>query len=254
MVMGQGDRETPIVNFNALVTQLTLIKNALLEGGELDIDLDSIVDGVKEDGVLDTDLDTLITKFASLRWGDALGEPVWVSGLNYTASTISFDNATSKILDSANGLAKYTTGQTIYVTGSLHNNGKFTIVTGGVAGEIVTAEAITTEAAGAAVSIKETVNLNPGAGELICDYKIGAGKSAELFGFQITADEGNTFSLKAGTYEMERYGLGAQGSIVVISPVQIEPTYAAGVVFSVSAVTAAAAGKVYQARLLVREH
>ena len=191
---------------------------------------------------------------SALRWGDGHGEPSWVSGLNYAASTISFDLATKKILDSANGLAKFATGQTIYVTGSLHNNGTFTIATGGVAAEIVVNEAITDELVGAAVAIKQTVYVAPAAGVAFCDVTIGAGKVGEIFGFQITADEANSFDIRAGTYSMEHQALSALGTIFIVSPLPLEPAYGAGVLYRITNVNVATAGITYQGRILYREH
>lgn len=70
-----------------------------------------------------------------------------------TKTTISFETAGSKIKDSANGLAKFLTGDTIRVLQSSANDGAYTVATGGVAGEIVTVQAIADEAAGQPVSI-----------------------------------------------------------------------------------------------------
>jgi hypothetical protein len=73
--------------------------------------------------------------------------------IHYTAATIAFVAGTKKITDSANGLAIFKAGDLIPVTGSASNNGVYTVVTGNVAGEIVVAEALADEAAGASVSI-----------------------------------------------------------------------------------------------------
>ena len=74
---------------------------------------------------------------------------------HYAAATISFDHDTKKILDSANGLITVLTGDTIRVRGSTSNDGVYTVATGGVDHEIVVAEHITTEAAGAFVTIQK---------------------------------------------------------------------------------------------------
>lgn len=71
----------------------------------------------------------------------------------YAAATISFAAATKKILDSANGLAQFLTGDTIVVHGSTGNDGVYTVATGGNAAEIVTTEALADEAAGAYVTL-----------------------------------------------------------------------------------------------------
>jgi hypothetical protein len=72
---------------------------------------------------------------------------------HYAAATIAFVSATKKITDSANGLITVLTGDTIVIWGSVSNNGVFTVATGGVAGEIVTNEALVNESAGAYVTI-----------------------------------------------------------------------------------------------------
>jgi hypothetical protein len=76
---------------------------------------------------------------------------------DYAGATISFDSATKKILDSANGLAMFKTGDTLVLKGATANLGPFTVATGNVAGEIVTTEALTTEAAGAYLTICKRV-------------------------------------------------------------------------------------------------
>lgn len=76
----------------------------------------------------------------------------------YTASTLAFVSATKKITDSANGLASFLTGDYITVSGSVANDGTYTIVTGGVAGEIVVTEALTDEGAGASVTLERLVS------------------------------------------------------------------------------------------------
>lgn len=77
-----------------------------------------------------------------------------------TGTTISFTSATKKISDSANGLAQFRTGDTIYVSGTSGgtNNGFFTIATGGVAAEIVVNETLTTQSAGSSVTITQAAN------------------------------------------------------------------------------------------------
>jgi len=72
---------------------------------------------------------------------------------HYAAATLAFVAATKKITDSANGLATILTGDTIRVRGSTSNDGIYTVATGGVAGEIVTTEALVDGIAGAYVSL-----------------------------------------------------------------------------------------------------
>ena len=92
-------------------------------------------------------------RYTILTTGQYLGTSS-IDLVHYTAATISFAVAISKILDSANGLAMFKTGETIVVSGSAAgNDGVYTIATGNVAGEIVVNEAVNDEAAGATVSI-----------------------------------------------------------------------------------------------------
>jgi hypothetical protein len=72
---------------------------------------------------------------------------------HYAAATLAFVAATKKITDSANGLVTFLTGDTIRVRGSTGNDGVYTVATGGVAGEIVTTEALADELAGAYITI-----------------------------------------------------------------------------------------------------
>lgn len=76
------------------------------------------------------------------------------NGISKTASTISFEAATSKILDSGDGFvtAGFLVGQIIYVTNSTKNNGKYNIVAV-EAGYIQVAETLVDEAAGASKTI-----------------------------------------------------------------------------------------------------
>lgn len=76
-----------------------------------------------------------------------------VDNPHYAAATLSFDAATKKILDSANGLITVLTGDTIRVRGSVGNDGIYTVATGGNAAEIVTTEALADEAAGAYITL-----------------------------------------------------------------------------------------------------
>jgi hypothetical protein len=74
---------------------------------------------------------------------------------SYTAATIAFVSASHKITDSANGLAGFLTGDKIEVSGSVANDGIYTIATGGVAGEIVVSEALVDGVTGPSVTIEE---------------------------------------------------------------------------------------------------
>lgn len=72
----------------------------------------------------------------------------------YAGTTIAFDNANSKITDSANGLAVFKTGDTLICKGSPANTDiAFTVTTGNVAGETIVTPAPTAEIAGAVITI-----------------------------------------------------------------------------------------------------
>lgn len=73
---------------------------------------------------------------------------------NKTGTTISFDNSNS-ILDSANGLGIFAVGQKVEVSGSVSNDGIFTI-TSVAAGELGVTETTATEAAGASITVEQT--------------------------------------------------------------------------------------------------
>lgn len=77
----------------------------------------------------------------------------------YTASTISFVEGTKKIVDTAHGLKRFQTGDAILISGSVANNGYFTVATGNVAGEIVVTETVVTGAAGPAVTIQTVTDV-----------------------------------------------------------------------------------------------
>lgn len=78
-----------------------------------------------------------------------------------TADTIAFVSSTKKITDSGSALASFTTGMTIKVSGSTSNDGIYTIATGGVAGEIVTTEALVDESASATITVEEWFDGGP---------------------------------------------------------------------------------------------
>lgn len=86
------------------------------------------------------------------------GAPVHNPRITKVGTGISFTAATKKIADTGNGLAQFLTGDTIWVRGSASNDGAYTVATGGVAGEIVTVEALVNEAAGATVTIIGALN------------------------------------------------------------------------------------------------
>lgn len=79
--------------------------------------------------------------------------------IEVTDTTIAFVSATKKITDTNDGLAVFTTGDKIKVTGSADNDGNYTVATGGVAGEIVVSESLVDENWGESITIetRETI-------------------------------------------------------------------------------------------------
>lgn len=92
--------------------------------------------------------------------GDLIGRQV-TAGVTKTASTIAFVMATKKITDSGNGLAAFTTGMVIRVSGTVSNDGVYTIATGGVAAEIVVTESLVNESSGTPFTIDQTFTGGP---------------------------------------------------------------------------------------------
>jgi hypothetical protein len=80
-------------------------------------------------------------------------------GKRRNAATISFTSGTKTIADTALGLGVFPTGARIRVQGSTNNNGYYTVATGGVAGSLVVSESLTTEAAGASVTITDVTDV-----------------------------------------------------------------------------------------------
>lgn len=95
---------------------------------------------------------------ANLLQLEADGNEIGIHGesgsVSKSASTISFEAATKKILDSGNGLvaAGFKVGQFVSVTSSTKNNGKYTIVDV-AAGYIQVLENLADEAAGSSISL-----------------------------------------------------------------------------------------------------
>ncbi len=90
--------------------------------------------------------------------------PIAPSSIEIKAITISFTTGTKIIADSGNGLAFVKTGDLIKVSGSASNNGYFNVATGGTSAQIVTTEALTTEAAGALVTVEVVTQVYTGEG------------------------------------------------------------------------------------------
>jgi len=82
----------------------------------------------------------------------------WMDAHTYTAVTLAFVNATSKITDTTKGLRRFQTDMLIEVSGSTLNDDTYTITTGDAAAEIVTTEALTNEAAGDTVTITDVTD------------------------------------------------------------------------------------------------
>lgn len=80
-------------------------------------------------------------------------------GKRRNATTISFTLASKTIADTALGLAIFPTGARIRVQGSVSNNSYFTVATGGVAGSLITTEALVGEVAGASVTITDVTDV-----------------------------------------------------------------------------------------------
>lgn len=72
-----------------------------------------------------------------------------------TGATIAFVLATKKITDSANQMARFVTGSTIRVSGTVSNDGIYTVATGGVAAEVVVTESLINETGPAATLVED---------------------------------------------------------------------------------------------------
>jgi len=81
------------------------------------------------------------------------------SFVKVTDTSIAFVSSTKKIIDSNEGLAGFLTGDKIKVTGSVHNDGVYTVATGGVAGEIVVDEDLIDEDAEPSITIETIYEL-----------------------------------------------------------------------------------------------
>lgn len=75
-----------------------------------------------------------------------------------TASTISFTAAGKIISDSARGLRHFQSGDYIQVSGSLSNDGFYTIVVGNSPASFTVVEAVVNEVAGASVTLKSVID------------------------------------------------------------------------------------------------
>jgi len=107
----------------------------------------------------------------SLKIAGKMGEAVMMSanwaarqitpGVETSGTGIAFVASTKKITNTGNDLAKFLTGTTIKVTGSVANDGVYTVATGGVAAEIVVTETLIDGAAGPSVTVEDWFSGGP---------------------------------------------------------------------------------------------
>lgn len=74
---------------------------------------------------------------------------------SYSAATFTFTASSKTIADSAQGLKRFQAGQRIQITGSVSNNGFYTVATGDTAASMVVNETLVNEVAGATVVISD---------------------------------------------------------------------------------------------------
>lgn len=98
----------------------------------------------------------------------------------------------------------------------------------------------------------------PGAGTALVTKAVGAGKAGYIYGFFISAQEGNDFLINwtsGGAAKSKRIIFGGSGSTEAVDPVALNEGLPAdaGTNVTITNVNAAAGGKVYQANLLYGE-
>ena len=81
------------------------------------------------------------------------------SRMLYTATTLAFVSATKTITDTAGGLRRFANTDVIEVSGSVSNDGLYTVVTGGNPTVVVVSEALANESAGASVTLSQVSSL-----------------------------------------------------------------------------------------------
>lgn len=122
----------------------------------------------------------------------------------YVASTISFNAAGSQILDSANGFitAGFLVGQQFTVAGSAHNNVTFSIVSVS-AGIIVVGQGVTTESAGASMTLQSLVpplDISQSMfGTVVIPVKLIDPTIVASIVFKLKTDSGDYYTLTAST-------------------------------------------------------
>jgi hypothetical protein len=186
------------------------------------------------------------------RWGSEGGEPTWKTGLTLTGTTIAFVSGTHKITDSGGNLERFGTGDTIVVSGSSLNDGTYTIATGGVAGEIVVNETLSDEAAGATVTLTETLVYTPGAGSWICNHTVDAEHYGQVMGVDIDLPEANRIGLYDNDVLVHVWSGAAAGPIFIVSPLPIYDCPVAGTALTLRAISGGTLHD-YAGRLLIRE-
>lgn len=82
-----------------------------------------------------------------------LAAPTAAAPPSYTSAGIKFIAKTRMIVDTKNGLANFQTGQVIYISGSLYNDGRYTVAAGGLPRHLVTNEPLVDENKGGPVTI-----------------------------------------------------------------------------------------------------
>jgi hypothetical protein len=95
--------------------------------------------------------------FSHLLYEGLLGND-WSSTITVTGTTISFTSGTGVIADSGNGFASFAVGDLVYISGAAQtgNNGWHGLVTAKAAGSLTVQSSLTTEAAGASVTVQTT--------------------------------------------------------------------------------------------------
>ena len=73
----------------------------------------------------------------------------------YSAATLSFDAETKVITDSARGLKRFSAGMHLQISGSVSNDGYFTVATGDNPANLVVSETLIDEAVGEMISITD---------------------------------------------------------------------------------------------------
>lgn len=162
-----------------------------LRTGYWDGDVQKVILHITRRYYWETDAESELTLSNHTDLGTTGGITIYNPTIIYTADTISFDTSDDSVRDSANGLAHFDTTDVVQIIGSVSNDGEYNIDGGGLAGVFTTVENLTTEPAGATVTI---VGLN-------CNYvTISAGYTATVIDapvrVEITNAAGEAVSFK----------------------------------------------------------